>query len=58
LTVTVCKTCGTVLIATKDKRMDFTEAEKQLIIRIAQLKGKKIRWVRRSIPDWAHIHLE
>ena len=58
LTVTICDTCHTILVATKDKRVDFTDKEKAVINRIAELAGRVVRWSRRSIPDWAHVHLE
>ena len=58
LAITLCSTCGTILIATKQKRQDFTDAEMQTIQRIAGITNNTIRWHRRSIPDWAHCHLE
>lgn len=57
LTITICNTCGIPIIAAKQKRMDFTDPEKATIKKIAQLCNKKVRWERRSIPDWAHVHL-
>jgi hypothetical protein len=36
LTVTICNKCGTILIATKDKRMNFTDNEKQIIYKITE----------------------
>ena len=58
LTITICKTCNTFLIATADKRNNYIEDEKRIINKISELTGKKIRWSRRAIPDWAHCHLE
>lgn len=58
LTIGLCRSCKTIIIASRTQKKDFTDEEKATINSIAEQCGKKVRWKQRSILDWAHVHLE
>jgi len=60
LVVTVCRSCAGVLIAAKEHRAEFTDAEQAVINKIAARLGMHVRWERRTAEfrQHAHCHLE
>ncbi len=51
--LTLCRTCGTVLIVGREHRAEFTEGEKDKI----RAMFDNVRWDMRQILDHAHCHL-
>jgi len=60
LTIAICRTCGGVLIATKEHRAEFTDTEQAVIENIAARLGMHVRWEMRTseFRVHAHCHLE
>lgn len=53
--LTICRTCGTPMVVSREHRAEFEEWEKRLIR--AMFPGSRIRWEPRQIEDHAHCHI-
>ena len=53
--VTICKTCGDVLVVGRSHRAEFTDNEKAILEGF--FPDDDIRWDMRRIHDHAHCHI-
>lgn len=55
--ITFCRThSNTPLIILTEHKPEFTEEDKEMIKKI--FPNRKVRWVKQSIPEHAHCHIE
>lgn len=53
--ITICKTCGDVLVSLREHEAEFTDAKWAILERI--FPNDDIRWEMRRIHDHAHCHI-
>lgn len=59
LSITFCREHpDQILVSTVDHRDEFTQTEINTIQKLAKTISGRVRWVRNSIPDHAHIHID
>ena len=53
--ITICTTCGDVLVVGRSHREEFTDKERATIM--AMFPDDDIRWEKRKIKSHAHCHI-